>query len=1141
MIYQKLFKIYENHPLLTGHMTSFKHVNESFLQLLLSFRFKKNNKNLIIVLPNLYDAQKYYDEISSMIDPDLVLFYPVNSPLTSLMSLNSPEFKNERAFTIRKLIENNNDNNYIIITTLDGLLKRELTKEDYQNSLMTIKQNGVYNLESLKKKLIYDGYQYNYTVERPGEFSVRGSIVDIFTIMNENPIRIDFFGDEVESIKYFDVITQRSINEIKEFSLSPLSEVFYTDTTKNKVINKINDYFNNYKLSEKEKEKLENDLMNINERKKLDTLSIYIPFINEEETTIVDFLNNYETILIEPSKIFINEETIIEDLNTFKDTIGGNSFLNIPFRAVYDKDKYNVNLEIEVFNNEDDESYNLKVAEIESFNKDFIQLKYYLEQYKDYTVILAINSDVFYEKTKIKLLNNSIIFNENKIIKGEVNLIKDLITHSFNDHLNKIILISDNTLLNSKRNIKIRYRSVINQSVKIKDRKELNEGDYIVHYNYGIGKYLGLKTMDLSGIKRDYLEILYSNDEKMFVPVEQIDLVLKYKAHHETPPRLSSLSSKTFSKTKANIKKRIKEFSDRLINLYAKRSNVKGFRFTKDSTLQKDFENDFLYQETIDQLKAINDVKADMELDVPMDRLIAGDVGYGKTEIALRAAFKAVMDGKQVAYLAPTTVLALQHYHTFKERFDKYGGNVSLLSRFVTKKEQSKILSNLKKGLVDIVIGTHRLLSEDIQFYDLGLFIIDEEQRFGVLHKEKIKEIKVNVDTLTLSATPIPRTLQMAIYGLKDLSMIETPPLNRYPVQTYVTPRNDGIIKEALFKELSRGGQVFYLYNRVASMPSVVRKLKALIPNAKIAHAHGKMSKDELELVLESFINKEYDILVSTTIIETGVDIPNTNTLIIHDADKLGLAQLYQLRGRVGRSDKIAYAYLMYDPNLPLNETSKKRLKTIEDFTDLGSGFKIALEDLSIRGAGDLLGEEQSGYIDSVGIDLYMKLLDEVVNKKEDETKETPNEAFVSEHIPSSYINYDPVRIEIHKRIANLKSTIEIDDFKLELTDRFGEIDIDVLLYMYEKLYKRLSYQLGVRKTLTYHDHIKMIIPYEKNKYINGLSLIKSIKDTNLDVLIKESKNNLEITLNHKNNHEHWLYLSTILIENYFKNEENKK
>ncbi|HBG32754.1 MAG TPA: transcription-repair coupling factor, partial [Acholeplasmataceae bacterium] len=543
--------------------------------------------------------------------------------------------------------------------------------------------------------------------------------------------------------------------------------------------------------------------------------------------------------------------------------------------------------------------------------------------------------------------------------------------------------------------------------------------------------------------------------------------------------------------------------------------------------MQLAFERDFQYTTTKDQERAIIDTKHDMELERPMDRLICGDVGFGKTEVALRASFKAVLNQKQVLYLVPTTVLARQHYYTFKERFEKYGANIALLSRFVTPKKQKETLEHLKKGYVDVVIGTHRLLSGDVKFKDLGLLIIDEEQRFGVEHKEKIREIRVNVDTLTLSATPIPRTLHMSMMGLKDLSMIETPPLNRYPVQTYVVERHEALVKEAITREIARGGQVFYLFNQVLGIDGMVHKLQKLVPEARIAYAHGQMNKDQLENVLSDFIEHEFDVLVSTTIIETGIDIPNTNTLIIHDADKLGLSQLYQIRGRVGRSDRIAYAYLLYDAYRNINDEAKKRLNAIQDFTALGSGFKIAMRDLSIRGAGDVLGSEQSGFIDSVGIELYMKLLEEAITGVSlDKPKETAiDEIYAARHVDPSYVSQDSVRIEIHKRIAELNRFSDVEDLKTELQDRFGALDADLQLYMYEKLFKKLSAKVGVYKTIVETNQVTLVLSMEASQKMNGIKLFDKANAFSSQVRLNYMKGHVQIVMVIKNEKRHWLYL----------------
>ncbi len=1127
---ERLKKIYSNSKVLKASKGDFKHVNQAYIELLLTLKFKQSNKNLFIVLPNLYDAQKYYDSLSLTLGDEYVLFFPTDQMLTSIMALGSPEFKNERLYTLRQLLKN--EHPYVIVTTQEGILQRELSPTDYINSVVRIEKGMTFDLQGLTKKLIYDGYQYNFTVERPGEFSVRGSIVDIFTYDHKDPYRLDFFGDEIESIKTFDVVTQKSIGLAEGIDLAPLSEMFYTDRQKEAALEKIRVHFEALNLSEKELEKFNQDMIHLEERKRMDGLLLYVSFFNPRETTVLNFSSHHDLVVIDPYKISINEETKEADLLTYNETMQGDAFSKLPFRLSLSYLFDQPHLSFDIYQSTISQAVDLGVSDVAPYQGFLEPFLLFIEQYKDYKIYLALQNMVSFERIKAFLDEHHITYN---VSESNIELYNIDLPGSFIDSKEKIVVVTEDILFSTKHKTKIRYRSVINQAIKIRDAAELTVGDYVVHYDFGIGQYMGLKTMELSGEKRDYLYIIYDNQEALYVPTDQIDLILKYRSHEDLAPKLSKLSGKQWSKTKASVRKRIKDLSDRLLKLYASRNTADGYAFSSDQEMQEQFENDFLYDETKDQKLAIDAVKKDMEDKRPMDRLIAGDVGFGKTEVALRAAFKAVMDNKQVAYLVPTTVLARQHYYTFKERFEKYGASVALLSRFVSKKEQNETLEKMSKGFVDVVIGTHRILSEDIKFKDLGLFIIDEEQRFGVEHKEKIKEMKVNVDTLTLSATPIPRTLQMAMYGLKDLSMIETPPLNRYPVQTYVVERQDALIKEALDRELSRGGQVFYLYNRVEDIERIVVKLQKLVPNARIAFAHGKMTKNKLEDVLSAFIEKDFDVLVSTTIIETGVDIPNTNTLIIHDADQMGLAQLYQLRGRVGRSDRIAYAYLMYDARKNINDEARKRLSVIEDFTDLGSGFKIALRDLSIRGAGDILGQEQSGFIDSVGMELYMKLLDEVMAGKveEEPRKEIQDQVFASRHIPETYINHDPVRIEIHKRIAELNKMKDIDNLKTELIDRFGPIDIEVQTYMYEKLYKKLSSKIGVEKTIRDSHEIKMVLSQEASSKVDGLKLFQTANQSITQIRLADLRGHVHITMVIKGRKEHWLYLACLFLERY--------
>lgn len=1115
----------------------YKNSDFYYNELLISNAFLNKNQTIFVVLPNLYDAQKYYDGLSNLLGEEKILFYPTDQILTSLMALGSPEFKNERLYTLRELLSNNS---YVVVMSYEGMLRRQLKPLDYLNSEKTIKTKMVISQDDLIKTLLSNGYKREYTVENPGEFSLRGSVFDIFNNDNQFPYRLEYFDDEIEKIKQFDIDTQRSFKEVDEFNIRPLNELFYQNQIKDVVVSEIKNEFNQKQLSEKEKEKLTKDLENLENRTKLDTLNLYISYFNKEVTTIREFSNKNKAFFIDYHKMLINEERSVDDLKAFQVSLGGKSFLDIPYqqkleKAIHEQDIFIENLNI----TSNKEALELKIESLNYYSSNFEMFYLDHKQYfNNYTVILSFINEANYKKMAEFLKEKNLNYNQNIIIDNQINIILDENYLNYLDHESKVLVVSESHLINAKVRPKIRYRSVLNQSTKIRHVDELKIGDYVVHYDYGIARYLGLKTMDITGQKRDYLHLLYAQEKSMYIPVDQIDLVLKYGSFDSKPPRLSNLNSNTWNKTKTDVKRKIKDLSDKLLNLYAERDISKGYSYIDFPSMEEEFANDFSYEETVDQKKAILAVNEDLKSDKPMDRLIAGDVGFGKTEIALRAAFKTVLNGKQVAYLVPTTVLARQHYYTFKERFDKYGANVVLMSRFVSNKEISENIEKIKKGLVDVVVGTHRILSKDIEFKDLGLFIIDEEQRFGVEHKERIKEMKVSVDTLTLSATPIPRTLQMSLSGLKDLSLIDTPPLNRYPVQTYILERDMALVREAISRELARGGQVFYLYNRVSSIPGMVKRLSDLVPDARIAYAHGKMNREELEDVISSFIDHDYDVLVSTTIIETGIDIPNTNTLIIHEADRLGLSQLYQIRGRVGRSDKIAYAYLMYDPSKILNDDAQKRLKAIEQYTELGSGFKIAMQDLSIRGAGDLLGSEQSGFIDSVGMELYLKLLEETITGKESMPR-VEGEIFVDQYIDPEYVNDETVRIEIHKEIAKLNHIKDVEFLKESLIDRFGPLSPEIILYMYEKLYKKQAHQLGVEKTKP-GPITELIISREKSALIDGEKLFTYCNQFMVPVLLSYQRQRISINFDLRKDNRHWLYIVNVFLSGYFDFLDNK-
>lgn len=1128
-----IYEIIGRHAEHINRIRRVKHSNDTFNAHLFAQAFKEN-RTIFVVLPNLYEAQRYYDVLSQIVDSESVLFYPADQTLTAIMALGSPEFKSERLFTIKQLMTGEP---FIVVTTMQGLCQRQLTPKDYERGGRILRTDGLYDMNDLVQFLVYSGYTRSYTVENPGEFSVRGSIVDVFTLHNEFPYRLDFFDERLEEIKRFDVDTQRSFAEIDHLEIAPMHELFYTDSMKTEAMEKIRDFFFRRTLSEREKEKIEQDLEALELRQQTDALSIYIPFFNEAKTTVLDFSEDHALYFVDVDKMKINQDTIASDLETYATTMHGRAFLDIPFRLGLDRFLALSHIEIDNFGlHSDPSAYDLSVYDVNRYQGNLSLLTMDIKDAVDsYRIIFAMPTEYYRKRLIEHLEGEHIAYRLEQSEEPGVHVVDTTYQGSFRADRDLLWVIDESDLFLAKTRKAIRYRSVLNQSKKIRRIEDLSVGDYVVHYDYGIGQYVGLKTMELSQEKRDYLHIIYAGQEALYVPMDQIDLVLKYSSHDGMTPKLSKLGGKQWSKTKANVRKRIKDLSDRLIRLYATRQQSEGFVFAKDDAMQEAFERDFPYVATKDQEKAIVSTKHDMEQNKPMDRLICGDVGFGKTEVALRASFKAVLNQKQVLYLVPTTVLARQHYYTFKERFEPYGANVALLSRFVRKKQQTETLKKLAKGYVDVVIGTHRLLSNDVMFKDLGLLIVDEEQRFGVEHKEKIREIKANVDTLTLSATPIPRTLQMSMMGLKDLSMIETPPLNRYPVQTYVVERNEALIKEAMTRELARGGQVFYLFNRIKGMEGIVHRLKKLVPKARIAHAHGQMQRDELEHVISDFIEHGYDVLVSTTIIETGVDIPNTNTLIVHDADRLGLSQLYQIRGRVGRTDRIAYAYLFYSGDGLINDEARKRLNAIQDFTALGSGFKIAMRDLSIRGAGDLLGQEQSGFIDSVGIELYMKLLEEAVTGEtlERPKKEDIDHVYAPRHVDPNYVEKDSVRIEVHKRISALNRLKDVEELKNELTDRFGDLDADLLLYMYEKLFKKFSAKLGVQKTIKEQNLVKLVLSLEASDRVNGQKLFEKVNAFDAQIRLGYLKGHVEITLVTKHLVQHWLYVMDRFLDDY--------
>ncbi len=1042
--------------------------NDNLNELLLVLDFLEHDKTIFVVLPTISEASKYYDDLQKYLNQDDVLFFPADELITAEMLVASNDFLLERLETLITLTTGKKK---VVVTNLNGIMKREVPLDIFKDSIITLNKGDEFSRDMLTKKLNILGYSNVYTTIKTGEFSRRGEIIDIYLFGEEKPVRLDFFDDEIESIKYFDPETQISTEEITSITIKPVREFIYSDDALKRAINEIHLFLENEDLTELEKELINKDIVNLNTRTELEKLMRYLTFFYEKKTGLLDYAINKKVYFIDGGKINEVNQNILLDLNEYAMRLGGYALLKL--EPYIDIKTIQPDVTIEGLRSIGKLDYSLDAIEVPDYKASGKMILADLKRVQDIrNVLISVTNNELLEKLKYYFFQNGLFYNEGAIYdpRDESKIFfTDIPLPSVMLKNVNLYIINEHSLMDveiKKRAPK--YKSIYKNAIKISKYDELNIGDYIVHYDYGIGKYLGIKTMKNNGVSRDYLYVMYANNSSLYVPVESISSIMKYASKDVPGVKLNEIGGTAWARTKASVRKKIRDISDKLVKLYASRNQAEGFAFPPDDPDQAIFEAEFDYELTKDQKEAVEAIKRDMESSHPMDRLVCGDVGYGKTEVALRAAFKAVYGGKQVAMLAPTTILTKQHYNTFKNRMDKYGIRVELLNRFVPLKEQRAIIEGIKAGSVDIVIGTHKLLSKDIVFKDLGLLIVDEEQRFGVAHKERIKEMKVNVDCITLSATPIPRTLQMSMLGIKDLSMIETPPKNRYPIQTYVLARSKAVIRDAIERELARGGQVFYLYNRVDGIEECALEIQDLVPSAKIVVAHGKLSAQELEKRVYDFSIHKYNVLVCTTIIETGIDIPETNTLLINDADRLGLAQLYQIRGRVGRSSKIAYAYLMYTPHKMLTDEAEKRLEAIKEFNELGSGFKIAMRDLSIRGSGDLLGAEQSGFIESVGLEMYMKILNEEIKHEEAPAKKVLDPSIqapiLSMTVNERYINNESVRLEIHKKIDKLKTLQDLEKLLEELTDRFGMVDDETLEYMWEKLFKAMIKRFGFTK-----------------------------------------------------------------------------
>lgn len=1053
--------------------------------------FHKYKKDLLIVVPSLYEANKIYNSLNNY-NLDSLLF-PMDDFLTSEAISISPDLKISRLECLNDLCTKNR-NSKIVITHLDGYLRFLPTKKMYMDAMLTLNVNQNINPKDLIQQLLRMGYKRETVVTTTGEIGVRGFVLDVFPLGEDHPIRIEFFGDDIDSIRYFDENTQKSIAQIKSITIRPNTEDIF-------------DTFSNQTHK-------------------------FLSIMNKRIVNIEEYLQNPTIIYKDTNQLNLSYQKLEEDAFNYKlnkdKLFTGRYFLD--FKALYKDDAikyYTIDNYIKT-----EKIIDFSSKELPSFHSDIHLIDSYINKKLNngYTICICVSKNKF--KNIKKYLQSSFFETSIDAVKNNaINLIDFNLEGGF--QYKDYIFISSKELF--KENNKKKYKTKLKYTSKIHDINKLSIGDYIVHSIHGIGIYNGIKSLKKGDLIKDYLEILYQGKDKLYIPVEKIDLISKFCGKEGVAPKINKLGSGDWHKTKMRVRDKVKNIASTLLQIYAKRELKEGYAFSKDTDLQQQFEEEFPYEYTTDQALATKQIKEDMEKTSPMDRLLCGDVGYGKTEVAFRAMFKAVCDSKQVLYLCPTTILSNQVYQNAKERFQNFPVHIGLLNRFTSKGEEKKILDALQNQTIDIVIGTHRILSDDIKPKNLGLLVIDEEQRFGVMHKEKIKQYKETVDVLTLTATPIPRTLQMSMVGLRSLSMIETPPVDRYPVQTYVIEDNDQIIKDAIYKEMSRNGQVFLLYNKVESIETEVKKIENLVKDARIVFAHGQMSKLELEKRMQDFIDYKYDVLVCTTIIETGIDIPNVNTLIIKDADKFGLAQLYQIRGRVGRSNKIAYAYLMYQGNKVLTETALKRLNAIKDFTELGSGFSIATRDLSIRGAGDILGQQQAGFIDSIGIDLYIKILNEEVEKLKgniiEEVKEEAPLIDVSTHISDSYVEDADLKIEIHKLINQIDSFEKLNEIKEIIEDRFGKIDEDLLIYMHEEWFEKKADILKIEKIAKTKNFIDMVFNEEISKKIDCEKLFMSAFSISNMFRFQNKNNKLHVILDTIKLDRHYIYYLIDLLD----------
>ena len=1113
-------------------------ISGSARNLLTTMVYDELDGPIVVWAANLLQATQLYEDISQ-INPTIPTFlFPVEESLAVELAFSSPEYRSQRVEALHFLESGEKG---IVVVPTAGFKKLLAPVSIWRNHVLTFDIGNEIDFEQLPEKLVAMGYERESMVASPGEFSVRGDIMDIYALNEEYPIRIEFFGSEVDRMRFFEPTTQKSFDEaVESVMVLPAQDTIFPPYILQEQVEEI----------EKKVKKAEKSIKNEDVKKRLAVFfndfiekaqlgelpqnpKMYTSLFYPQMTTIMDYMSKDTLIVmdeygrtLESERTQNMEAADWEELKIGEGVLLPKQQMTADIRDVVKQSEHR-KLFYSLFqkglgNIRFTAVHPIQYRGLVQFFGQMPMVKSEVDRWlkQDATVFMVVPDKERAEKVHQVFLDfdiESVIIGQDGFIENHVNIVVGGMAAGFELPMRKLVVMTEKELFNKATKRQPRRQKMSNAE-RLKSYTELSAGDFVVHVNHGIGKYTGMETIVVDGVNQDYISILYQDGAKLFIPVTQLHLVQKYVSSESKTPKVNKLGGTEWAKTKKKVASRVEDIADELIELYAKRESEKGYAFPPDNQDQVDFENRFPYTETDDQLRSIEEIKKDMQKEKPMDRLLVGDVGYGKTEVAMRAIFKAVLEGKQAAFLVPTTILAQQHYESLVQRFEDLPFEIGLLSRFRTKKQQEETIEGIRKGSVDIIVGTHRLISKDVVFFDLGLLVVDEEQRFGVKHKERLKALKSTVDVLTLTATPIPRTLHMSMLGVRDLSVIETPPANRYPVQTYVMEQNMAAVRDGIEREMARGGQAFYVYNRVDTIERKADEIRVLVPDCRVGVAHGQMTEVQLENIMMDFVEGVYDVLVTTTIIETGVDIPNANTLFIENADYMGLSQLYQLRGRVGRTNRIAYAYLMHQRDKILSEVSEKRLQAIKDFTELGSGFKIAMRDLSIRGAGNLLGAQQHGFIDSVGFDLYSEMLSEAVERKRGKGSRRKQvnveiDLAINAYIPATYIEDERQKIDMYKRIQHLKNEDDFYEIQDDFQDRFGDLPEEVTYLAQVGLIRHYAELAEAEQLKRQGDIVHITFDKEGTKRLQGVAIFEALSSIPLRAQVNMKKDQLVVSI----------------------------